>query len=50
MVTSKWRKNAVVPILKKKSRGVCRVDGFRRISLVAVLYKAVCSGVQCCPV
>lgn len=40
-------KNAVVPIPKKRSRGVCRVDGFHRISLVADLYKAVCSVVQC---
>ena len=47
MVTSEWRKNVLVPIPKKKSRGVCRVDDFRSISLVVVLYKAMCSIVQC---
>ena len=46
MITTVWKKSVVVPIPKKQKSGPCRVDEFRGISLVAVLYKALCSIVQ----
>ena len=46
MITTVWRKSVVVPIPKKQKSGPCRVDEFRGISLVAVLYKALRSIVQ----
>ena len=46
IIPTKWRKSVVVPIPKKQKSGPCRVDEFRGISLVAVLYKALCSIMQ----
>ena len=46
MIPTVWRKSVVVPIPKKQKSGPCRVDEFRGISLVAVLYKALRSIVQ----
>ena len=48
MVPSVWKSSVVVPVLKKKGgfRGACRTDEFRWISLVSVVYKAMCIIVQ----
>ena len=43
MAPSEWRKNVVVPILKKRSWGVCKTDDYRGISLTSVAYKAMWS-------
>ena len=46
MTPSEWRKNVIVPIPKKRRRGICEVDEFRGITLVSVVYKVMCSIVQ----
>jgi len=46
MIPSEWRKNVVVSIPKKRSRGVCKTDDYRGISLTSVAYKAMCSVVH----
>ena len=38
LVPSVWRQGMVVPVLKKKGKGVCEVDSFRGIALVPVVY------------
>ena len=40
MVPSVWR-SVVVPVPKKRTKGVCRKEDFRGISLVFVAYKAM---------
>ena len=42
MTPSEYR-SVIVPILKKRSNGVCRTEDFRGISLVSVAYKTMCS-------
>ena len=37
-----WKQSVVIPVLKKRSRGLCNTDDFRGISLVSVPYKALC--------
>ena len=39
-------KSVIVPIPKRTTRGVCKVDDFRGISLTSVAYKAMCSVVH----
>ena len=46
MIPSEWRKSVVVPVPKKRRRGVCKVDDFCGISLTSVAYKAMCSVVH----
>ena len=43
---SEWGRSVIVPILKKRSNGVCRTEDFRGIFLVSVAYKTMCSIVQ----
>ena len=45
MVPSEWR-SMVVPIPKRRQSGVCKTEEFRGISLVPVVYKAMCSVIQ----
>ena len=44
MILSEWRRSTVVPVPKRS--GVCKTDEFRGISLVPVVYKAMCSVIQ----
>ena len=46
LVPSMWRKGTVVPVPKKKDKGICEVDNFRGIAVVLVVYKLMCSMVQ----
>ena len=46
MIPTEWRRSIIVPIPKKRVRGVCRMDEFRGISLVPVAYKAMCGIIQ----
>ena len=46
LVPSVWRQGTVVPVLKKKSKGICEADNFRGIVLVSVVYKVMCAVVQ----
>ena len=46
LVPSVWRQGTVVPVPKKKGKGICEVDNFRGIALVPVVYKVMCSMVQ----
>ena len=46
MVPSVWRKSIVVPVPKKRNKGVCKKEDFRGIALVSVVYKAMCLIVQ----
>ena len=39
LVPSMWRKGSVVPVPKKRRKGVCEVDKFYGIALVSVVYK-----------
>ena len=36
----------MVPVPKKKGKGICEVDNFCSIALVSVVYKVMCSVVQ----
>ena len=36
----------MVPVPKKKDKGICEVDNFRGIAVVSVVYKLMCSMVQ----
>ena len=38
LVTSMWRKGAVVPVPKKKGKGISEVDNFCSIAVVLVVY------------
>ena len=46
LVPSVWRQGTVVPVPKKKSKGICEADNFRGIALVSVVYKVMCAVVQ----
>ena len=46
MIPTEWIRSVIVPILKKRVRGVCRMYEFRGISLVPVAYKAMCWIIQ----
>ncbi len=46
MIPSEWRKIVLVPVPKKRSRGVCKTDNYWGISLTSVAYKAMCSVVH----
>ena len=37
-----WKLSVVVPVPKRRSKGLCVTDDFRGISLVSVPYKAMC--------
>ena len=39
---SLWEQSVVIPVPKKRSKGLCVTDDFRGISLVSVPYKATC--------
>ena len=41
-----WKSSMVVPLPKMRSKGACRTKEFRGISLVSVVYKAMCLIVQ----
>ena len=46
LVPTVWRQGTVVPVPKKKGKGICEVDNFCSIALVSVVYKVMCSVVQ----
>ena len=42
MVPSMWKSSMVVPVPKTRDKGVCSTEEFCGISLVSVVYKAMC--------
>ena len=46
MVLSMWKSSMVVPVPKTRSKGACRKEEFGDISLVSVVYKAMCLIIQ----
>ena len=42
MVPSMWKSSIVLPVPKTRSKGACRTEELRGISLVSVVYKAMC--------
>ena len=46
MVLSMWKSSMVVPVPKTRSKGACRIEELRGISLVSVVYKAMCLIIQ----
>ena len=46
MVPSMWTSSMVVPVPKTRSKGAYRTEEFRGLSLVSVVYKAMCLIIQ----
>ncbi len=46
MVPSMWTCSMMVPVPKTRSKGACRTEEFLGMSLVSVVYKAMCLIVQ----
>ena len=42
MLPSMWKSSMVVPVPKTRDKGACRTGEFCGISLVSVVYKAMC--------